>query len=88
MIGSVMFFDLSPHTLGSHSPIFLAFLSLLINFLSVNVIYMLISLKEKIAANTNFSAERHHLGLSGAHPFSSSSPYSSSRCTSAQKSHF
>lgn len=64
MIGSVMFFDLSPHTLGSHSPIFLAFLSLLIIFLSVNVIYMLISLKEKIAANTNFRAKRHHLGLS------------------------
>lgn len=48
MIDSVMFFDLSPHTLGSYSPIFLAFLSLLINFHSINVICMLISLQEKI----------------------------------------
>lgn len=48
MIDSVMFFDLSPHTLGSYSPVFLAFLSLLINFHSVNVICMLISLQEKI----------------------------------------
>lgn len=47
MIDSVMFFDLSPHTLGSYSPISLAFLSLLINFHSINVICMLMSLQEK-----------------------------------------